>query len=110
MANKKVTVRVTPSWSRAVQNAKQRGRARKSVPWLKLERMHRAGKTNMQMAIAINRVDVGKPDPTHTLRGLLNKMHKGYRNAEGKLVRLPYKISRSTLRKCTEAGIQSQAA
>jgi hypothetical protein len=61
------------------------------------------GKTIAEIAKAIGRVGNGK-DPYHALRVFLTRMHHGYMNAEGKLVKLPHRVSKKTLRLAKLAG------
>jgi hypothetical protein len=53
---------------------------------------------------------VGKGDDKfHSLRIFLSKMHKGYKNTEGKVVKLPYRVSRKTLKLAVKAGKRASA-
>jgi hypothetical protein len=62
--------------------------------------------TIAEIAKAIGRVGNGK-DRYHDLRVALTRMHRGYRNPEGKLVKLPYRVSKKTLRLAVKAGKKS---
>ena len=65
-------------------------------------------KTIPEIAKAIDRVGKGD-DPYRALRIFLSKMHKGYKNAEGNIAKLPYRISRKTLKLAIRAGRRASA-
>jgi hypothetical protein len=87
----------------APKKAKARPALRRPFPYAEVARMWADGKTIAEIARAIGRVGTGN-DPYHSLRVFLTRMHHGYMNAEGKLVKLPYRIGRKTLRLATKAG------
>ena len=65
-------------------------------------------KTIPEIAKAIRRV--GKADDKfHALRIFLTKMHKGYKNPEGEVVKLPHRVSQKTLKLATKAGKKASA-
>jgi hypothetical protein len=43
-------------------------------------------------------------DKFHALRVFLTRMHKGYKEKSGKIDKLPYRVSKKTLKLATEAG------
>jgi hypothetical protein len=65
-------------------------------------------KTIPEIAKAIDRVGKGD-DKFHALRIFLSKMHKGYRDAEGNIVKLPYRVSPKTVKLATKAGEKASA-
>jgi hypothetical protein len=65
-------------------------------------------KTIPEIAKAIRRVGKGD-DKFHALRIFLSKMHKGYRDAEGNVIRLPYRVSATTVRLAVKAGKRASA-
>ncbi len=81
---------------------------RRPFPYAKVALLWTEGKTIAEIAKAIGRVGKGK-DPHHALRVVLTRMHHGYKNAEGKMVKLPHRISRKTLRLATKAGKKASA-
>jgi hypothetical protein len=83
-----------------------KGAQRRPFPYEEVGRMWAKGKTIAEIAKAIGRVGEGK-DPYHGLRVVLTRMHRGYRNPEGKLVKLPYRVSKKTLRSAANAGKKS---
>jgi hypothetical protein len=66
------------------------------------------GKKIAQIAKAIGRVGKGD-DPYRGLRIALTRMHKGYRDADGNIAKLPYRISPKTLKAATKAGKRASA-
>lgn len=65
-------------------------------------------KTIPEIAKAVGRVGKGD-DPHHSLRVALTKMHKGYKDRSGKIVKLAHRISRKTLKLATNAGKRASA-
>ena len=78
------------------------------LPYAKVAEMWAQGKTIPEIAKAIDRVSKGD-DKYHALCIFLSRMHKGYRNAEGNVVKLPYRISRKTLKLAVKAGKRASA-
>ena len=84
-----------------------KGAQRRPFPYEEVGRMWAKGKTIAEIAKAIGRVGKGK-DPYHGLRVVLTRMHRGgYRNTEGKLVKLPYRVGKKALRLAANAGKKS---
>jgi hypothetical protein len=65
-------------------------------------------KTIPEIAKAIGRVGKGD-DPYHSLRVALSKMHKGYQDTQGNVVKLPYRVSRKTVKLAMKAGKKASA-
>lgn len=83
----------------------QRSRMNRAFPYHRVAKLWERGKTIAQIAHAIDRVDKDNPkDPYHSLRNFLYRMHKGYLDAEGRIVCLPYRVSKQTVTACAEAG------
>ena len=79
-------------------------------PYQKVAKLWERGKTIAQIAHAIDRVDKNNPkDPYHSLRNFLFRMHKGYRNEKGRMVRLPHRISRKRVLAGRKAGLRAWA-
>ena len=70
--------------------------------------MWSAGKTIAVIARAIGRVDKNNPkDPFHTMRNCLYRMHKGYVNETGRIIKLPHRVSRASVRASRKAGLRA---
>jgi hypothetical protein len=78
---------------------------RKPFPYLKVAKLWADGKTIAQIAAAIRRIDKGREDGDryHSLRNFLRRMHVGYSNEHGVITKLPYRISRTTLKRSKAA-------
>ena len=72
------------------------GNLRRPFPYAKVAEMWAQEKTIPEIAKAIRRVGKGH-DKFHALRIFSSKMHKGYRDRTGNIVKLPYRISPKTL-------------
>jgi hypothetical protein len=73
---------------------------RKPFPYLRVAKLWQRGKTIAQIAKAVGRIDRRRDDGDqyHSLRNFLRIMHaKGYKSADGEVVRLPYRVSRATV-------------
>jgi hypothetical protein len=81
---------------------------RRAFPYQKVADLWAQDKTIPEIAKAIGQVGEGD-DPYHSLRVALTKMHKGYKNAEGNIVKLPHRVSRAALRAATNAGRRAKA-
>jgi hypothetical protein len=82
----------------------------KMFPYERVARMWRSGKSIAQIGQAVGRVDQDSPtgDLYHSLRNFLYRMHnRGYKNKSGRLVRLPYRVSKSTIRAARKAGLRA---
>jgi hypothetical protein len=89
---------------------RKRGRKRqyKKFPYAHVAKMWEKGMTIARIARAIDRVDKDNPsDPYHSLRNFLYRMHKGYTNGKGRLVKLPHRVSKATLRAARKAGLRA---
>ena len=92
-----------------VQRSKGRKRCQyRRFPYLKVAKLWAQGKTIAQIASRIKRVDQNNlSDPYHSLRNLLHRMHKGYRNHNGQIVKLPHRVSKATVRAARKAGLRA---
>jgi len=70
--------------------------------------MWKAGKTLEKIARAVGRYQKDADDPLHSFRVSLTRFHKGVR-IDGKLVKLPHRVSRKTLKLATTAGKKAAA-
>jgi hypothetical protein len=62
------------------------------------------GKTIAEIADRIGRIDRSREngDQYHTMRVFLMRMHAGYKDRDGKIVKLPYRASRKLVRAAKE--------
>jgi hypothetical protein len=89
--------------SKPIKNHKLR-----PVPYARVEKMWAAGRSIREIAKSIRRTGKGD-DPYHAMRVILSLMHRGYRNATGKRVKLPYRVSKSSVRLSRKAGKKAVA-
>ena len=88
--------------------AKRKRATSRPFPYAKVAEMWAQKKTIPEIATAIDRVGKGD-DKFHALRIFLSKMHKGYKDTEGNVVKLPYRVSRKTLKLAVKAGKKASA-
>jgi hypothetical protein len=93
---------------KSARHAKRKRATSRAFPYAKVAEMWAQEKTIPEIATAIDRVGKGD-DKFHALRIFLSKMHKGYKNTEGNIVKLPYRISRKTLGLSIKAGKRASA-
>ena len=93
---------------KAARPAKRKRATNRPFPYEKVAKMWAQEKTIPEIATAIDRVGKGD-DKFHALRIFLTKMHKGYRDAEGKILKLPYRVSATTVKLTTKAGRKASA-
>ena len=80
---------------------------RQSFPYVRAARLWAQGHTIAAIAKRLGRVETNNPgDPYHQLRNFLRRMHAGYRDANGRLTRLPYRVSPNTVRISRKIGLQ----
>ena len=94
---------------RRTQKPRNRKRSQyRPFPYQRVAKMWRKGMTIAQIARAVDRVDKNNPsDPYHSLRNFLCRMHKGYTNGRGKIVKLPHRVSKDALRAARKAGLRA---
>lgn len=71
-------------------------KSRKLFPYIRVARLRREGHTIAQIAKRIGRLEKGKDDP---YRGLRN-----YRDQKGRIVKLPYRARKCTVRASEKVG------
>jgi len=73
---------------------------RNSFPYGLVARLWAQGKTIAEIAERIGRIDWNRVDGDkyHTMRVFLMRMHAGYKDRSGKIVKLPYRASRKVVR------------
>ncbi len=77
---------------------------RRPFPYQLVAKLWAEGKTIAQIAERIGRIDWSREDGDkyHTLRVFLMRMHAGYKDRDGKIVKLPYRASRKLVRAAKE--------
>jgi hypothetical protein len=88
---------------KAARPASRKPVTSKAFPYAKVAEMWAQEKTIPEIGKAIGRVSKGD-DPYHSLRVALTKMHKGYKNSKGDVVKLPHRMSRAAVAACAKAG------
>ena len=76
---------------------------RREFPYQRVLKMWKAGKTLETIARAVGRYQKNADDPLRSFRVSLTRFHKGVR-INGRLVKLPYRISPKTLKLAVKAG------
>jgi hypothetical protein len=73
---------------------------RNPFPYDLVARLWAKGKTIAEIAERIGRIDQNREDGDkyHTLRVFLMRMHAGYKDRSGNIVKLPYRVSRKLVR------------
>jgi len=93
---------------KATRPAKPKTTKRRLFPYEKVADLWAQEKTIPEIAKAIGRVGKGD-DRYHAFRVALTKMHKGFKNAEGNLVKLPHRVSQKTVKLSVKAGKRASA-
>jgi hypothetical protein len=77
---------------------------RKPFPYDLVARLWAQGKTIAEIANQIGRIDWNREDGDkyHTMRVFLMRMHAGYKDRSGKIVKLSYRASRKLVRAAKE--------
>jgi hypothetical protein len=77
---------------------------RDPFPYDLVARLWAEGKTIAEIAERIGRIDRNREDGDkyHTMRVFLMRMHAGYKDRSGKIVKLPYRASRELVRAAKE--------
>ncbi len=101
MAKKKANRKVRKSIAK-------KGTKRKPFPYARVLRMWKAGKTLETIARSIGKYQKQADDPLHSLRVSLTRFHRGVR-VNGRLVKLPHRISKKALRLARKAGKKAAA-
>jgi hypothetical protein len=73
---------------------------RRAFPYQRVARLWANGRTIREIGERIGYVNQGRDDGDrfHTLRNFLLRMHRGYPDRKGRMVRLPYRVSRAVVR------------
>jgi hypothetical protein len=76
---------------------------RREFPYQRVLKLWKAGKTLETIARATGRYQPKADDPLHGFRVSLTRFHKGVKIG-GKIVKLPHRVSKKTLKLATKAG------
>jgi|SRR5579864_4102331 len=82
---------------------------RRAFPYVRVAKLWAAGKTLTEISNAIGIFNTKSDDPNHRLRVALTSMHKGWRDAKGKLHKLPHRVKKSSLAASRRAGKKASA-
>lgn len=93
---------------KSARPAKRKRATNRTFPYEQVAKLWTLKKTIPEIARAIGRVGEGD-DPYHSLRVALTRMHKGYKNSNGDVVKLPHRVSKKTLKLATKAGKKASA-
>lgn len=95
------------------QVAKKAAKPRKHepIPFEKIAKLYQEGKSMEQIAKAVNRWNADSPDSSKSLRAIVSNMiTKGYRNKDGKLIRLKKRPRGKVEPKAVKKAAKPQAA
>jgi hypothetical protein len=81
---------------------------RREFPYQQVLKMWKAGKTLETIARAVGRYQPKADDPLRSFRVSLTRFHKGV-NLNGRLVKLPYRVSHKTVKLASKAGRKASA-
>jgi len=81
---------------------------RREFPYQRVLKMWKAGKTLETIARAVGRYQKNAADPLHGFRLSLTRFHKGVK-LNGRLVKLPHRVSESSLKMSRKAGKRASA-
>ena len=99
---------MSKSQKKAARPTKRKRATSRPFPYAEVAEMWAQERTIPEIAKAVGRVGKGH-DPYHALRVALTKMHKGYKDKSGNIVRLPHRVSPKTLKLATKAGRKASA-
>jgi hypothetical protein len=100
--------KISKKLKKSARPANRKRATSRAFPYEQVAKLWAQEKTIPEIAKAIGRVGKGD-DPYHSLRVALTKMQRGYKNAEGKVVKLPHRVSQKTLKLATKAGKKASA-
>jgi hypothetical protein len=109
---KTVTKKLAPKKARKTAKKSARKKAtkpapkklkRREFPYQRVLKMWKAGKTMETIARATGRYQQDAADPLHSFRVSLTRFHRGVKIG-GKIVKLPHRVSKTTLKLATKAG------
>jgi hypothetical protein len=93
---------------KATKAAITKATKRRPFPYQRVLKMWKAGKTMAVIARAVGRYQPKADDPLRSFRVSLTRFHKGVM-LDGKLVKLPYRVSHKTVKLAIKAGKKASA-
>jgi hypothetical protein len=102
-AQKKSRKAVKNAARKVTKRAASRLTKRREFPYQTVLKMWNAGKTSEALARATGRYQKNADDPLRSFRVSLTRFHKGVK-LDGRLVKLPYRVSHKTVKLATKAG------
>jgi hypothetical protein len=103
LAPKKAQKAVKKAARKATKRAASKPTKRRGFPYQLVLKMWKAGKTLETIARATGRFQKDADDPLRSFRVSLTRFHKGV-NLNGRLVKLPYRVSHKTVKLAVKAG------
>jgi len=107
-APKKVRKTVKKAQQKTKKPAARKLVQRRAFPYQRVLGMWKAGKTLEKIATAVGRFQKDADDPLHGFRVSLTRFHKGVK-INGRLVKLPHRVSKSSLKMSRKAGKKAAA-
>jgi hypothetical protein len=105
---KKVRNAVKTARRKATKPTGKKPTQRREFPYQRVLKMWKAGKTLETIARAVGRYQKNADDPLHGFRVNLTRFHKGVK-LNGRLVKLPHRVSKSSLKLSRKAGKKAAA-
>jgi hypothetical protein len=105
---KKSTKKVTKPVAKKPRKRLAKKAVRRPFPYLRVLKLWKQGKTLETIARATGRYQKDAADPLHSFRVTLTRFHKGVK-LNGRLLKLPHRISRKALKLATRAGKKAAA-
>ena len=97
-----------PSTKKAPAKKAAARRQRQAFPCARVLKMWKRGKSSIEIAKAIGCYHSKAADPMHSFRVTLTRFHRGVL-IDGKLVKLPHRVSKPALKRASKAGKKAAA-
>jgi hypothetical protein len=107
-APKKVRKVVKKAKRKTAKPTVKKATQRRKFPYQRVLQMWKAGKSLATIARAVGRYQKNADDPLHGFRVSLTRFHKGVK-LNGRLVKLPHRVSKSSLNLSRKAGKKAAA-
>jgi hypothetical protein len=108
LAQKKSRKAVIKAARKVTKRAASKLTKRREFPYQQVLKMWQAGKTLETIARAVGRYQKNADDPLRSFRVSLTRFHKGVK-LDGRLVKLPYRVSKSSVKLAVKAGKRASA-